>query len=172
MSLAGALIRPFCFDLKPESATILSSVLRRRSGLSAWSKATLECGPGPVASACFIWSRRRDSHPRFPHYRCGALATVLRRRRMVGAAGNAPASPRCRRGGLLLTYAPWSGSADLHRAFPVPQTGGTLPCPEPGRSPSGQPRVAYPRLAFRLVVVAASACHLPEWGTGPKPRPL
>lgn len=91
---------------------------------------------------------------------------------MVGTAGNAPASPRCHRGGLLLTYAPWSGSAELHRAFPVPQTGGTLPCPEPGRSPSGQPRVAYPRFAFRLVVVAASACHLPERSTGPKPRPL
>ena len=46
----------------------------------------------------------------------------------------------------------WSGSADLHRAFPVPQTGGTLPCPEPGRSPSGQPLVAYPRFLFGLVV--------------------
>ena len=141
----------------------------------------MECGPGPVASACFILGPAAGAAPALQPYQGRVQAAIRRRRRMVGTGGNAPPSPRCRRGGFLLTYAPkarpvdirpvtayasrrlaaftssgsrdiWSGSADLHRAFPVPQTGGTLPCPEPGRSPSGQPRVAYPRFLFGLVV--------------------
>ena len=67
------------------------------------------------------------SHP----YRGCALPLDDTGKRLVGAAGIGPATVRCRRTGMPFTYAPWSGSSDLHAPFPVPQTGGTLSCPEP-----------------------------------------
>ena len=59
---------------------------------------------------------------------------------LVGTAGVGPA-PRSRQDrGLPLTYAPfWSGPADLHRAFPAPQAGGTLSSPGPD-----DPRRSFP----------------------------
>lgn len=79
-------------------------------------------------------------------------ATGRHRRRLVGAGGTAPPSRACHARGLLLTYAPWSGPPDVRRPAPVPQTGGSLSSPGPGRSPPGQPLVAYPRFLFGLVV--------------------
>ena len=81
-------------------------------------------------------------------------ATGRRRPRLVGAGGTAPPFRACHARGLLLTYAPGSGSSDLHAPALGPQPSGSLSTLEPGRSPSGQPLVAYPRFLFGLVVQA------------------
>lgn len=61
---------------------------------------------------------------------------------VVGEPGYAPRFLPCHGSGLLLTYPPWSGSADLHRASPTPQIGGTLPSLEPDEFLEGPPGVA------------------------------
>lgn len=82
-------------------------------------------------------------------------ATGRHRRKMVGVAGIGPAIPRCHRGAIPLHHTPWSGRWDSDPRSPAPQAGGDGQAPpRPGRSPSGQPLVAYPRFPFGLVVQA------------------
>ena len=51
---------------------------------------------------------------------------------VVGTVGVEPTLRSRQDRGLPLTYAPESGSGDLHAALPAPQAGGTLSSPEPG----------------------------------------
>src|SRR6185436_21028826 len=94
------------------------------------------------------WSRWRESNPRFgltktADSRCPTPA-------LVGAVGVEPTSRSRRDRGLPLTYAPWSGSGDLHTSAPAPQAGGTLSSLEPVEGAAGvAPALAEPRSAVQ-----------------------
>jgi hypothetical protein len=68
----------------------------------------------------------------------------------VPTRGVAPLFLPCQGSGLLLTYAGWPGSDDLHVSAPAPQAGGSLSTLEPVEGAAGvAPALAEPRSAVQ-----------------------